>query len=311
MRVDRLLAIIMILLNKTCVKAKDLADYLEVSTRTIYRDLETINQAGIPIVSYQGKDGGFGIIDSYKIKQNFFTYEEMESIITSLTGISNTMYDDRVSNALEKINSVLPKEDLSLIKEKNKQILIDLNPWGYSEEQKNKLREVRKAIDENKVITFKYTNNKGIHSSRTIEPMTIIFRGIGWYIYGYCREKMDFRTFKVSRIRDFKIENENFDRKDKEEYEQYVSKDSNLLSKSTKITLKFSSSVRAFVEDQFSECEIKDYNDENMIVEINYPLDNWVYGLILSFGEKVEVVSPTYVRDVIKEKAKKITEIYS
>ena len=310
MRVDRLLAIIMILINKDCVKAKELADYLEVSTRTIYRDLDAINQAGIPIVSHQGKDGGFSIIESYKIKQNFFTYDEMESIVTSLTGISKTMYDNRVFNVLQKINSIIPQEDLRSINERNKQILIDLNPWGFSKNQKHKLKQIQKCIQENKCITFKYTNNKGVYSLRFIEPMTIIFRGIGWYVYGFCRDKQDFRTFKVSRIRELEVQNEKFTAREKQDLKKYIVNCNTEKTENEKIVLKFSSYVRAFVEDQFNEEQIKDYSNESIIVEIDYPEDNWLYGLILSFGEYVEVISPAHLRDIIKGKAEKILNIY-
>lgn len=310
MKVDRLIAIIMLLINKESIKAKELAEYFEVSTRTIYRDIEAINQAGIPIVSFQGKEGGFAILDSYKIDRNFFNHNEMSSLITTLTDINKTIKDEKISNALEKISSVLTKEDLDSIQEKAQQTIIDIYPWGYTDEQKYKLEKIKDAIGGQNLLIFEYTNNKGIVSNRCIEPMVVIFKGTAWYLYGYCRTREDFRMFKISRINNLNIENEIFEKR-KIDYNQSIwNYSSSKERKLENIVLKFSSSIRGRVMDQF-ETECIQYHDNgSIIVEVNYPEDEWVYGFILSFGGDVEVVKPPHIREIIKARAKKIFEIY-
>ena len=91
MKIERLLAMTIMLLNRKKMTAKDLADYFEVSVRTIYRDVETLNQSNIPIVSYQGYDGGFCIPDHYKLSRQLLTFSDMLSILTTLKGVNQTL----------------------------------------------------------------------------------------------------------------------------------------------------------------------------------------------------------------------------
>ncbi len=146
MKVDRLLSIVIMMLNKKRVTAKDLADYFEVSIRTIQRDIEAINMAGIPIVSFRGQYGGYGLLENYRIDKNFLSDSEHKLLMVALEGI-NKAYEDRdLKNIIEKLTSI---KSNNFSTNQNK-ILMDFSPWGFSKNLKDKVDSTRKAVDEKK-----------------------------------------------------------------------------------------------------------------------------------------------------------------
>src|SRR5690554_5785082 len=159
----------MLLINRKRVTAGELAEYFEVSTRTIDRDLETINEAGIPLVAYQGVDGGYSIMENYKLDRNLFTPREILSILTALEGLNSSMEDRVIKGITEKVKTIFPE-----IQESDKyqhQLIMDLTPWGSNQETKNKLEMIRQAIAEKQMVNIKYISTKKELTKREIEPI--------------------------------------------------------------------------------------------------------------------------------------------
>lgn len=130
MKLDRLVSILVLLLRKEKVQAKELAELFEVSVRTIYRDIEAINLAGIPIVTYQGVNGGIGIAEGYRLDKSVLTEDEMSTIVSTLNGIATTMPDKKYEIIMEKIRNTIPSKQLENMDLKVKQLIIDFFPWG-------------------------------------------------------------------------------------------------------------------------------------------------------------------------------------
>ncbi|RUM36698.1 MAG: YafY family transcriptional regulator, partial [Desulfobulbus sp.] len=149
MKLDRLLSIVIMLLNRQRVQAKDLADHFEVSTRTIYRDIEAINRAGIPVVTHQGNKGGLGIIDSYKLDRQVLTLQDMVTMLSVLKGVNSTFKDRQINNAIEKIHALVPEHKQEFVKNHVDQIVIDVMPWGSSLKHKEKMMTLQQAIAKN------------------------------------------------------------------------------------------------------------------------------------------------------------------
>lgn len=309
MKLDRLLAITMMLINRKKISAKELADHFEVSVRTILRDLETINQAGIPVVSYQGANGGFGIIEEYKIDRNVLTPDEVISIVIALKGVSTTLEDRKIKDTLEKMKTLIPGHQNEMNRRGN-QLIIDFSPWGSSKAQKDRLNIVRRAIEDSKLLSFYYTNTQGISSQREVEPTSLSFKGYSWYLHGYCREKKGFRIFRLSRIKKLTIEDQGFTPREEIPNETGWVADTSNNRNSVDLVLRFTPRVRYRVEDFFDEEQVTLQQDGTMIVKVSWPEDDWVYGTILSYGEDVEVLEPPHIREIIKEKAKGIQQMY-
>ena len=216
MKIDRLLSIIVILLNQDNVTAKELADRFEVSTRTIYRDIETINMSGIPIVSNQGRYGGFSILENYKISHQLLTLDDMVSIVAALKNIGNFAQNNNVGLTIDKISSLVPKDK----KEEfnyyfNKMIIYDL-PWGYriNPKDKEKFQLLNEAIVEERLFNIEYRDSYGSITQRNIEPMSLVLKGFNWYVFAYCHLREDYRFFRLSRIYKIKSLEEKFNRRE-------------------------------------------------------------------------------------------------
>lgn len=314
MKIDRLLAIITILLNREKISAAELSKKFEVSIRTIYRDIEAINMAGIPIVSQAGNNGGFYIVDNYKISHQLLNMEDKISIVEALKNINRFLDNKQVELAIEKIKSIVPKEKKAEFDSHFQQIVIDNLPWGFKKSEKENLKYkiIYTAVENKKCVAFDYRNSKGEYDLREVEPLTLVFKGFAWYLFSFCKLRNGYRLFKLSRMDNLNVLEEEIE-KDKMSYEQYENLGKNKYdeNKLTRMILKFSDRVRYRIEDCFDISEMKIEKDGSVIVDTHFFEDEWVYSMILSYGEHVEVIEPYSIRKIIKDRSEKIYKIYS
>jgi predicted DNA-binding transcriptional regulator YafY len=312
MKVERLLAIVMMLMNKEKVTANELAEHFEVSVRTIVRDMEAINLAGIPVVSQQGKNGGFSILKNYKVDKNFLTPAEIATMLRALGGLNKAYNDKNLYNIIEKVQGLIPKDKKESISRQSQKFIIDLTtPWDEYNPQKRKVDLLKAALENNNIVSFKYTNVSGDFLERLVEPVSLVLKIHTWYLYGYCRNRNGYRFFKVSRMKDLVVVKETFETREFQKEElPWESKWKNQ-NPVQLIVMKFASKAKNLVEDYYDEEQIEYLQDGSLIVTVNYPEDEWLYGMILGYGSDVEVLEPNHIRDIIKERALKIFKIYN
>ena len=303
-----MLSITVMLLNKDRVSARELAGKFEVSVRTIYRDIDAINLAGIPVISYPGNNGGFGIMENYKIDRQLLSMTDMVAILSALKGINAALDNREIDNAIHKISSLVPKEKSGELSRQSEQIVIDILPWGYRQKDKDKLRLINKTIWQCSFLTFDYKNTKGETIARTAEPMTLIFKGYTWYLFGYCCIKKDYRLFRLSRMSNLQRMERQFSRREAR-YNDFIGPGDNHI-KPVHLLLKFSPKVASRVEDYFDPEHIAAQSNGDLLVKVSLPDDEWVTSLILGYGEHVEVMEPLHIREKIAEKIEKILAIY-
>ncbi|RUM35776.1 MAG: YafY family transcriptional regulator [Desulfobulbus sp.] len=308
MKLDRLLSIVIMLLNRQRVQAKDLADHFEVSTRTIYRDIEAINRAGIPVVTHQGNKGGLGIIDSYKLDRQVLTLQDMVTMLSVLKGVNSTFKDRQINNAIEKIHALVPEHKQEFVKNHVDQIVIDVMPWGSSLKHKEKMMTLQQAIAGNQVCDISYHDSNGAASHRTVEPMTLIFKATAWYLFAYCSLRNDFRLFKVNRIRNLQVLPETFTRKNGkyQHYDTMPDDSTEMIS----LVIRFSRIIRHTVEEYFEKSQLKYLECGDIIATFELPDNDWVISYILSLGDNAEVIKPQRLRTLLRKKAEKITRLY-
>ncbi len=309
MRIDRMLAITVILLNRERISAKALAEKFEVSVRTIYRDIEAINMAGIPVVSFAGNNGGFGILDTYKLDRQLLTLNDMKSILAALKGVNTTFEDRELDTAIEKIQNLVPRDKANLVNQHLEQVVIDLLPLGYTKRQKERLKIVQQAIAGAHLLRFEYRNSRGEVATRTVEPMTLIFKGYAWYLFGWCRMRSGYRLFRLSRMKRIDRLPERFQRRGQSYHDAFEPSGKNIPW--AHVVLLFSPHVRYRVEDYFDDEQIEELPDGRLRVTVDWPEDDWVYSIILSYGEHVEVLEPAHIRRIIRGKAEKIFSRYT
>ncbi len=308
MKIDRLLAITVMLLNRRRATARELADHFAVSVRTIYRDIESINAAGIPIVSYQGHEGGFCIMDNYKLNRQLLTFQDMLSILTALKGVNTTLRDRDLHNAIEKIQSLIPDEKEPDYARHADQFVMEILPWGCGDLQQERIQKIYASIAESKQLSFTYRDMKRHVSRRTVEPMTLVFKPPGWYLFAFCLKRNDYRVFKLSRMREVRPLEQTFTRKETT-YHQFFAPDYDKRP-TVAITLKFYPPLSQSLDEWFQE-KPRYHPDGSAIIVFTMPADEWVYSLILSFGEYVEVLSPAHIREKVAAKTKKMVDRYT
>jgi predicted DNA-binding transcriptional regulator YafY len=302
MKTDRLLAIVIKMLNRQNVSAKELADYFEVSVRTIQRDIDAINMAGIPVVASRGNVGGYSILENFKINNSFFTSTEQNLLLTTLQGVYKAYNDNSLTDIIDKL-SLIKTSTTSMGKN---HIIMDFSSWWNSEKQKEKVDKIKGAIENNKVICFDYFDMNGETSKRELEAINLILKVNVWYIYGFCRLRQDYRLFKMTRVKNLQVTEQKY--KSKENFKEYKFDYNN--SGNIKLKLKFDKSAINRIDDYFGIEDLTFNANGDILVEIYYNEDEWVYGMILSFGDKVEVIEPMHIRGIIKTRLQKTLNKY-
>ncbi|WP_291563854.1 MULTISPECIES: helix-turn-helix transcriptional regulator [unclassified Clostridium] len=301
MKIDRLLGIITVLLNNDKIKSKDLAEKFEVSIRTIYRDIEDLCKAGIPIVTYQGGNGGIGISEGYVINKNILTIEELDNIMIGLKSIESISHDSNVKLLLEKL---MPKrEDIISV---SNNMFIDLSSF-YKTSLSHKISILRKAIYDKSEVTFEYFSPKGI-SKRCIEPYFITFKWSAWYVFGYCKSRKDFRLFKINRMNSVKESDIKFTIRhiptELTELDNYFTKDEKV------ITMLIDRSIEYEVVESYGVNSYEITEDNRIKFNLHYTNHDFAMKFIMGLGDKVEVLSPKSIIDQLKVSAGNILNKY-
>lgn len=248
MQIDRLIQIVFFLLRYENITAKQLAEELGVSTRTIYRDINILSVAGVPVTSQKGYGGGLSLLQGFSLDKSYFTREEQNNIIRALQILKSSNYPD----AEKSLNKVAGLFSHNL---QSEWLEIDFSYWGNPEKERNNMTVLERAIINKYVITFTYLNAELTITSQIAEPLKLVFKSHAWYLIAYSKHKNDIRTFKISRIRKLQITNQLFKRelpKDfsitptyKEEYNTPI------------FILHFSEKIAYKVYDEFQEKYIK------------------------------------------------------
>lgn len=298
MKIDRLIGIITLLLQRDKITAPELAERFEVSRRTINRDIEDICKAGIPLVTTQGYGGGISIADGYKIEKSFFTNDELQAVMTALKGIDSVAKDSYSAKILDKLSAVDSRLNI------DDTIIIDLASH-YKEPLTEKIELIKMAIQSGNKILFNYHSEKG-DGVRIIEPYKIVFKWSSWYVFGYCIDRNDYRLFKLNRLSGLKVNLEHFDKRevpiDLLEFNDYF----DTINFSLKAL--FESSEKYRLIDEYGTDSFNENSDGRLYFErdfVSYQnLREWVF----SFGDKVTVLAPDRLRDDIVLNAKNILD---
>ena len=308
MKVERLVSIIMILLDKERIGAQELADMFEVSPRTIYRDIDTINMAGIPVRSTSGVGGGFEIMQKYKIDKKVFSTADLSALLMGLSSLSGMIRGDELIHALAKVKSFIPADRAKDIELKVNQINIDLSPWMGNRNIQPYLEIIKTSLQESKLLSFEYIAHHGNKTARTVEPYQLVLKSSHWYLQGYCHKRNDFRLFRLSRMSNLQMQEETFTLRD---YQKPTLDFTDILeTMQTKIKIRIHKSVMDRVLDFCSYEDFSPDGDEYYIVSFPFIEKEYYYDILLSFGDKCECLEPLHIRAEMKRRIHDIATIY-
>ncbi|MBN1847460.1 MAG: YafY family transcriptional regulator [Deltaproteobacteria bacterium] len=310
MKIDRLFSELVYLINRDVVTAREMADHFEVSVRTVQRDMDTLALAGIPLLSLRGAQGGYGIMKEYKLDRQLMNTHDLFFILTSLESISSTLKNKDMRTTLDKMKTLIRDYQQTEILSRKEQLHIDFSAFSIGKNSHELFSILQKSIENRTLITFGYTNNHLEMTKRVVEPMTILFKWFSWYLYGFCRLRNDFRLFRLSRMENVRPIYKYFTRRDKTVVQFMKEMDTKAEQHAMEITLRFHPSAKAHIGDYLKDGAMDTDSEGYIILKLAMPEDEWLYGMILSYGDMVEVLEPPHLKRMILEKSLQILRKY-
>jgi predicted DNA-binding transcriptional regulator YafY/general stress protein 26 len=300
MKLDRLLGILVVLMQNDRVTAPYLSQKFEVTRRTIGRDIDALCQAGIPVVTRQGAGGGISIAEGFKLDKSVLTTDELSGIIAALRGLGSVSGTSQMERTLDKLGA--GKDAVVSLKEP---VVIDLAAH-HKTSLTEKIAGLKRAIGERRLVEFDYYYEKG-RTRRRVEPCLILFQWTAWYLFGFCRERADFRMFKLARLWDLEVCEETFAPREippeRCDFGAFLHDDEKL------VALFEPSAQYRLIEEYGLGCYAVT-EDGRLRLEIGFTNRDFIVQWLLGFGEKVRVLEPSSVAEALRQTAKKMLEAY-
>ena len=299
MKMERLIGILSILLQREKVTAPELAEQFEVSRRTIQRDIEALGRAGIPIATAQGAGGGISIMEGYRVDRTVLTAPEMGAILAGLRSLDSVSGTRRYAQLMEKLSA-----GTGGLVSGGAHMLIDLSSW-YKTSLPPKIELIQGSIEQHLVLRFAYYSPKG-ESVRTVEPCYLVFHWSTWYVWGWCRMRKDFRLFKLNRMTELATG------------EPFVPRSAPLPDLEPERVFPVKYQVTVLFDPACRWRLVEEYGADRFTVELNgklrftggFPDADSVLSWVLTFGDKAELLEPEELREQLRTLTKTLSDRY-
>ncbi len=294
MQESRLFKILYHLLDKGQATAPELAERFEVSVRTIYRDIDALSGAGIPVYTEAGRNGGIHLLNDFVLDKAILSEAEKQEILAALQSIRITRNMDG-SRTLQKLSALFQLHSENWLE-------VDFSRWGNPGYDNETFELLRSAVIRRRNVKLRYAGSYEEIRERTVQPYKLVYKAKAWYLQAFCTEKQDWRIFKLNRILDLEVLEEGFSQLNPpgpiETFE----------GEYPKVTLRFPKEMSYRVYDEFDKTQIQRQENGDLIVSANMPEDPWLIGFLLSFGTRVDILSPVRLKEAVAEQAKLIYE---
>lgn len=306
MKFEIMLGILFTLLEKRKVNASEIAQKYGVSARSVYRYVDEMTVAGVPIDVLRGQNGGIFISDAFKLPKGMLTKAEYGRAIDAMLAMNEQLGDPDLESAIKKLSAQVKREKQNLTVSGN--ILVDSGSWGDSRRFSEKLALVERATEECEALDIDYISREGEHSQRRIYPHLLVYKQNIWYVYAYCTARKAFRLFKLGRMRaviktGVPFEKIPFEREDIPLTFWHDSGDA------VNAVFEISPEALPFAEEWLGIENIRP-RGERYFAEVNLPDDEALVGKILSVGAGFKVVSPQSLAEKVQREAERIAKNY-
>jgi predicted DNA-binding transcriptional regulator YafY len=322
MRLHRLLGIIMLLDSRGIMKAVNLAKILETSERTIYRDIDILCEAGLPIMSIPGPNGGYSFMEDYKINSssNGLKSGDVFNLLLSSMGISpekNTETAQQLKNAVIKLENSLSEEHREEIIKAKKRFFIDSDPWWGKRIQNQNIDIIKKSILDLKKLKVHYKKHGGEDSQRVIRPYGAVIKNSQWYVTAFCEEKSEIRIFKCDRIENIEVLDENFSMPENFHLEEFWAKSKqqfvrqaspNIIPNTYPVKIKFHEEKKKLLEGFHVHSSVK--IEDKWVYHIDMISFETACNVIFPLSDRIEVLEPMELQEFIIKKSNKILSLY-
>ena len=290
MRESRLFQILYILLEKGAATAKELAEKLEVSPRTVYRDIDALSQAGVPVYAEPGRSGGIRLLGDFVLDKALFSPAERHELLSALQSLSALESGSPTFSKLSALFGPPPESWLE----------VDFSRWGNKLEDNKKFETLKSAILCHQRLKIAYAAASGQITTRIVLPLKLSYKSKSWYLHAFCTERQSPRLFKLTRILDYTLLPQHFSPP-----LPYPLPESSP-SPSTRFRFLFPSEMAYRVYDEFAADEISLQPNGDYLVTVEMPDDSWVLSFLLSCCGHVQVLEPCRLRNLLAETAQKI-----
>ena len=297
---NRLFQIVYLLMEKPQMTAKELAAIFEVSERTIYRDIDKLSIAGIPIYTNQGKHGGISILPDYVLDKSVLTTEEKKKIMESL-------------NALNEVSLSVDKDSVSKLRsflgeQYQDWIEIEFSSWGNSTEDAAIFEQIKNAILEHHYMEIVYSGNQAGLVERKIKPIKLCFKDQAWYLYAYCCLREDYRFFKLKRISSITVLDTCFEPEMVGKVLPQVSTKYSAPMESVQVAFEISKEMAFRAYEELSNITVTDSG--KLLCKIEVTDINWFLSYVLSYGSHMRVLEPLEIKERVKQEIEKMKHFY-
>ena len=299
MKNSRLFQMLYLLVERRSLTAGELAERFEVSQRTIYRDIDALSAAGIPVYAQPGQGGGIRLMDQFVLDKALLSRAQQDEILFALQAILATGGTEE-RETLSQLSALFRREGDGWLE-------VDFTDWGSGAVERENFALVKGAILERSPLSFTYYSSAGEKSRRTVEPARLVFKSGCWYLSAFCRQKQDWRIFRLVRMEKLALEEGTCPpRQPPRQLEAPMPEE----YRGVDLRLRFAPSAAWRVRDYFHPKEITAQPDGHLLVSCTFPEDQWLLSFLLSFGSQLEVLSPDCWRDILREELKKSLEVY-
>ncbi|MCM2677414.1 helix-turn-helix transcriptional regulator [Alkalicoccobacillus plakortidis] len=284
-KIERLISIVMILLQKDVVSASEFSRLFDVTKRTIQRDMETLSYANIPIYAKHGHEGGYALMEEYKFDKRLLTHKDIENITVALDGFEQLTTNADIQMTIQKIRGmshvdVIPKLYLSFYN------------WVGRNQLHDELSFIIDAIENHWLLDFEYVDQKGNITHRVVEPYKLQLIEMNWYLLGYSLEREAYRTFKLTRITDIGKKGFFTPRPEQEAIKEKDEKRPVVKPTMTNVKLQIDISVRDQFIERYGRQSVVKKTKRIYMVNIKLPENQFAYQFLSGFGNKVKIIEP-------------------
>lgn len=292
MQQSRLFKIVYHLLNEGQTSAPELAKMLEVSVRTIYRDIDALSSAGVPVYAQAGKNGGVHLMPGFILDKAVFSQQEKQEILTALQSL-NAAQGMQYQEVLSKLCAVFNVSAENWLE-------VDFARWGDHKSDNQKFELLKNAVIQHQAVIIQYAGGYQHTCERKIYPLKLCYKSRAWYLKAYCTQRKGFRLFKLTRILGCAVTDDHFSG-----YTFPPQPDVPPPEYDT-VTLQFPPEMAYRVYDEFEGAQVQRQQNGDLIVRAALPQDGWLVGFVLSFAAQVTVLSPPSLKQAVAEQAKLI-----
>ncbi len=303
MRLDRLLGILLHLLDAGQASAGELARRFGTSERTIYRDMDALSLAGVPLVALPGAGGGYRLAKRYSLDKGFLSAAELRSLRAVLTPLARASGDEKLSLALGKLAALGTRDETGL----PAPISVSPFPWGWDPGPPEHFAPLRRAIDGQRLVRLDYSGFRSRERERVVEPFSLALGGQAWYLHAFCRLRGGFRLFRLSRIETADVLDEGFDARARlpcpSPWNQHWGSESFV-----EATIRVPAGARLLALDRFPRRDLRELPEGGFEVQLRWPEGEDLVRYLLGFGNGLEVVSPPKLRDSVRAASESIAQ---